>query len=185
MAAIPASPPPTPPPTCGERPEHPSPSTKRTGMLLALAAITMMFIGLTSAYVVSQGLSAEWKQVRVYPLLLVNTAVLLLSSYTLEQARRKRSMRWLQGTMALGLAFLIGQIAIFRQLAHDGLYLNTGRQVSFYYVLTGLHALHIAGGLAGLLWAAFRIKQTTLDVVSLYWHFMGGLWLHLLLVIFL
>ena len=160
-------------------------STHRTGILLTLAAISMMFIGLTSAYVVSQGISPLWKQVSMRPLIWVNTCVLLLSSYTLEQGRRRISAKWLIGTLVLGLAFLAGQLGVFAQLANEGLYLSTGRQASFYYVLTGLHGLHVLGGIVALAWTAANLKRATLEVTSFYWHFMGGLWLYLLLVIFL
>jgi cytochrome c oxidase subunit 3 len=154
-------------------------------MLLALAAISMMFIGLTSAYVVNQGLGPLWKQVQMRPLIWINTVVLLFSSYTMERARRVSSVKWLIGTLFLGLAFLAGQIGVFAELANEGLYLNSGRQASFYYVLTGLHGVHILGGLAALAWTAMRMKPESLELTSIYWHFMDGLWLYLLLVIFL
>ena len=198
MATTIAAPPPRitlPPDAGGDRGPRPLPrGTQRIGILLGLAAISMMFIGLTSAYVVSQGLSPVWTQVRLSPLILINTAVLLLSSYTMEKARRGApgervrhgaSAKWLLGTLLLGVAFLAGQIGVFSQLAQAGLYLNTGRQASFYYVLTGLHGLHILGGIFALAWTSAHIKATTLEVTSLYWHFMSGLWLYLLMVIFL
>jgi cytochrome c oxidase subunit 3 len=166
----------------GPRP-HPI-GTHRTGILLAVAAITMMFVGLTSAYVVSQGLGAMWKQIHMRPLMWANTVVLVFSSYTMERARRGASSRWLLATLSLGIVFLAGQIAVFGQLANEGFYLNSGRQASFYYVLSGLHGLHVLGGILALAWAAVRMKSTTLEVVSIYWHFMGALWLYLLLVIF-
>ena len=149
----------------------------------------MMFIGLSSAYVVSEGLGPLWKQVHMRPLIALNTAVLLFSSYTVERSRersrRRVSIKWLIATICLGSLFLVGQMTVFGQLANEGFYLNTGRQSSFYYVLTGLHGLHILGGLAGLTWAAMRLRATTLEAVSIYWHFMGALWLYLLLVFFL
>ncbi len=160
-------------------------ATHQIGIMLALAAISMMFIGLTSAYVVSQGLTPLWKQIHMRPLIWINTAVLLISSYTLEQARRRVSSKWLIGTLLLGLTFLAGQIGAFSQLANDGLYLSTGRQASFYYVLTGLHGIHILGGVLALGWTALRLKPATLEVTSIYWHFMDALWIYLLLVIFI
>lgn len=153
--------------------------------MLGLAAISMMFIGLSSAYVVSEGLGPLWKQVHMRPLIVINTAVLFFSGYTMDQSRRRLSIQWLISTICLGLLFLAGQIAVFGQLANEGFYLNSGRQSSFYYVLTGLHGLHILGGLAGLTWAALRLRATTLEVISIYWHFMGALWLYLLMVFFL
>ena len=186
MAATIAVPPRIPPPPNAGNNGGPLPrATHRVGILLGLAAISMMFIGLTSAYLVDQGLGPLWKQIALSPLILINTAVLLFSSYTMEQARRNASRGWLLGTFMLGFAFLAGQIGVFSQLANEGLYLNTGRQASFYYVLTGLHGLHILGGIAALAWTAMRMKATALEVTSIYWHFMGALWLYLLLVIFI
>jgi cytochrome c oxidase subunit 3 len=166
-------------------PADPAPhSANRTGLILGLAAISMLFIGLTSAYVVSQGLNPLWKQIHMRPLIWIDTAILLFSSYTMERARRYVSSRWLITTLLLGIVFLAGQIGVFAQLAHEGLYLNTGRQASFYYVLTGLHGLHIAGGVFALTWAALRLRPSTLELTAIYWHFMDALWLYLLVVIF-
>lgn len=167
-----------PPPRSGSH------SANRTGLILGLAAVSMMFIGLTSAYVVSQGLNPLWKQVHMRPLIWIDTAILLLSSYTMERARRNISSRWLIATLLLGITFLAGQIGVFAQLAQEGLYLNTGRQASFYYVLTGLHGLHIVGGIFALTWATLRLRPSTLDLTAIYWHFMDALWLYLLVVIF-
>jgi len=188
MATTIAAPPriPMPPDAGNSGNQRPLPrGTSRIGMVLGLAAISMMFIGLTSAYLVDQGLGPLWKQVQLTPLIGINTAILLFSSYTMERARRRASRKWLIGTLLLGLAFLAGQIGVFNQLANEGLYLNTGRQASFYYVLTGLHGMHIFGGVAALAWTAMRMKAAALEVTSIYWHFMDALWLYLLLVIFL
>ncbi len=194
MATTIAAPPRSgPPPTfAGGRGPRPLPAgTQRLGISLALAAISMMFIGLTSAYVVSQGLNPVWKQIHMRLLIWIDTGILLFSSYTMEQARRRKAINWLLATLLLGLAFLAGQIGVFAQVANEGFYLNTGRQASFYYVLTGLHGLHIVGGIFALRWAAFRMKNSglavtsALEVSSIYWHFMDALWIFLLLVIFI
>src|SRR6185503_8122313 len=164
----------------GGRPDPAPHSANRTGLILGLAAVSMMFIGLTSAYVVSQGINPLWKQVHMRPLIWIDTAVLLFSSYSMERARRQVSSRWLIATLLLGITFLAGQIGVFAQLAQEGLYLNTGRQPSFYYVLTGLHGLHILGGIFALTWTALRLRRSTLDLAAIYWHFMDALWLYLL-----
>lgn len=175
------------PPSDGgdEAPRPLPPGTERIGMLLLLAAISMMFIGLTSAYIVSKAFGPVWDQLQIYPLVWVNTAVLLFSSCSMELARRRDSLPWLLATLAAGVIFLAGQIAVFGLLARHGFYLNSGRQASFYYVLTALHGIHLLGGIAALAWAIFRRKTAKLGVIALYWHFMDALWLYLLLVIFL
>ncbi|HVW10741.1 MAG TPA: cytochrome c oxidase subunit 3 [Bryobacteraceae bacterium] len=172
------------PPEGGGAPDSAPHSANRTGLILTLAAISMMFIGLTSAYVVGEGLNPVWQQIHMRPLIWIDTAILLASSYTMERARRHLSARWLIATLLLGIAFLAGQIGVFAQLAQDGLYLNTGRQASFYYVLTSLHGLHILGGIFALGWVALRLRRSTLDLTAIYWHFMDALWLYLLAVIF-
>jgi cytochrome c oxidase subunit III len=100
-------------------------------------------------------------------------------------------------TGILGLAFLGSQLIAWRQLASQGIYVSTHPHSSFFYLLTGAHAVHIAGGLLALtiLWLRSRPKldkpglaatrQATADAVSIYWHFMDGLWIYLFLLLFL
>jgi cytochrome c oxidase subunit 3 len=162
----------------------------------------MSFAAFTSALFVRQG-SGDWTHVVLPRLLYVNTGVLLLSSLTLEMARRaflnapnpgtsvlRDSLRWLAVTLTFGLAFVVGQYLVWRELAAQGLYLATNSNSSFLYVFTGAHALHVLGGIAGLVRLAVRMtrKHVTLSANSvintaIYWHFMGVLWLYLLLVI--
>lgn len=164
----------------------------------------MSFAAFTSALIVRQG-SGDWIHVVLPRLLYVNTGVLVLSSAMLEMARRafmnapemeaganalRNSVLWLGVTLALGLAFVVGQYFVWRELAAQGLYLSTNSNSSFLYVLTGVHALHVLGGITGLSRLLVRMtrKRVTLRKSSvmntaIYWHFMGVLWLYLLLVI--
>jgi cytochrome c oxidase subunit III len=174
----------------------------QSGIWVGIFAITMGFAAFTSALFVRQG-SGDWTHVVVPRLLYVNTGVLLLSSITLEMARRafmnapeleastlRNSLRWLGITLGFGLAFVVGQYLVWKELAAQGLYLATSSNSSFLYVFTAVHALHVLGGIAGLLRLIVRMtpKQITLRRSSvantaIYWHFMGVLWLYLLLVI--
>jgi cytochrome c oxidase subunit 3 len=165
------------------------------GMWLVIAASCMMFTGLTSAYVASQGLGPAWEQLSIRPLVFINTAILLLSSATMEHARRRAGRNpcvpsGLLVTLALGILFLAGQIALFRQMGQAGYYLNTGRQSSFFYVLTSLHGLHVMAGIVALAWLAHRLRGSNprravrTNIVTLFWHFMGCLWIWLLLVLY-
>ena len=157
----------------------------RVGMWLALAAISMMFMGLTSACVASQGLGPAWKEIQARPLVWIDTVILLLSSITMEYTRRREgALKGVLATLSLGLLFVAGQIGVFHQLAQEGYYLNSGRQSSFYYVLTGLHGIHVLGGILALAWIAVLRRYTRIEVMALYWHFMGGLWMYLLVVFF-
>jgi len=179
-----------------------SSSSSSSGIWIGIFAITMSFAAFTSALFVRQG-SGDWTHVVVPRLLYVNTGVLLLSSIPLEMARRafmnapeleasalRNSLRWLGITLALGLAFVVGQYLVWKELAAQGLYLATSSNSSFLYVFTAVHALHVLGGITGLLRLIARMtpKQITLRKSSvantaIYWHFMGVLWLYLLLVI--
>jgi cytochrome c oxidase subunit 3 len=167
-------------------------------MFLALLGITMLFMAFTSAYVVRSGLGDDWQPVELPLLLWWNAAVLLASSLTIELTRsalnkglRAQCNRWLGLTAALGMAFLVGQVAAWRQLASHGIYLATNPSSSFFYLLTGAHALHLFGGLLALLyivWEAWRYrlgpaKRTLVEVTAMYWHFMDGLWIYILLLL--
>jgi len=175
----------------------------QTGIWVALAAITMSFAALTSALVVRQGAAVDWRHITLPPILYLNTLVLLASSVTLEVARRRITayargiesgiaapMRWLAITLSLGLLFVVGQYVAWLQLKLEGLYLATNPNSSFFYVFTGVHAVHVLGGLAGLLYVISKLKRSilrrsTFAAAAQYWHFMGILWLYLLLVLWM
>ena len=176
----------------------------RIGMWVSLASIAMLFTSLSSAYVVRSGVMNDWFPIAVPRVMFGSTALIILSSVSIEIARRKlkRSIsdsysRYLLLTTVLGLAFLVSQVVAWRQLAQQGIYLASNPYSSFFYLLTGAHALHLAGGLIaiGLLWLRSRSqldelrliarRQATADAVSIYWHFMDALWIYLFLLLFL
>jgi len=165
----------------------PSASTLRVGVWLGLAAITMLFLAFTSAYIVRQGLDADWQSLSMPRLLPANTIVLLLSSACIEIARRAaRPKPWLFGTLGGGLLFVGGQLALWRQLAGSGLIFAANAHASFFYTLTAVHGLHLAGGLLALGWVAWigSSRRRWLEAVALYWHFMAALWLYLVFLLF-
>lgn len=167
-------------------------SRARTGVWIGIAAITMSFAAYTSALIVRQGSATDWHHLQLPPILYLNTLVLLASSATLERGRRRISVNgrvWLNVTLLLGLGFVAGQVVAWRQLAAQGLFLSTTPNSSFFYVLTVLHALHLLGGMVALVYVLARPASVgrrgtgAVDAISLYWHFMGVLWLYLLLVL--
>jgi cytochrome c oxidase subunit 3 len=92
--------------------------------------------------------------------------------------------------MVLGLVFVVGQYLAWLKLRSQGLYLPTNPNSSFFYVFTGVHAVHVVGGLGGLsrVMVKFRraarpLRRSTIDATSYYWHFMGLLWMYLLFVL--
>jgi cytochrome c oxidase subunit 3 len=166
----------------------------RSGIWVGIFAIIMSFAALTSALLVRQG-SGEWSHIVVPSILYANTAALLLSSFTMEMSRRALARSagvsaWIAITLLLGLSFIAGQYLAWRHLAAQGLYLATNPNSSFLYVFTGMHALHLLGGIAVLVYLLGRVigghsslRHHLLDNTAVYWHFMGGLWLYLLFVI--
>ena len=191
----------------------------RLGLFVGLSGIAMIFISFTSAYVVRQGLPTldprtnvllhDWFPVPLPKLMLINTVVLLVSTFTMELARRKAArnaelaqlaavsevsvdadekISWLALTVVLGLSFLAGQWMVWRELAANGFYLSSSPSSSFVYLLTGMHGVHLFGGVVALLTAGVASLQRrpadsqsiVMDVTGWYWHFMAGLWVFIL-----
>ncbi len=185
----------------GKKPGKGSPSARRyfTGMAVGIVSILMFFMALASAFLVRKGMSGDWVPVQIPLLLWINTAVLLLSSGTLEVARKRLSNaddsgfnRYWMLTTSLGVAFLIGQVVAWRQLAHQGIYLASNPASSFFYIFTGAHALHLIGGIVALVYVARRnfseanvTRSVAAEVTSYYWHFLDALWLFLLALLYL
>jgi cytochrome c oxidase subunit III len=180
-----------------------SPPPASTGIWVALASITMTFAAFTSALIVRQGGAPDWQHITLPPVLYLNTLVIIASSVTLEVSRRRVAefmggvkmraedpARWLYITLFLGLLFVAGQTFAWLQLRSQGFKLATNISYSFFYVLTVAHALHLTGGLGGLARVIRKLrkhvlKRSTLDATSRYWHFMGVLWVYLLLLLWM
>jgi len=168
-----------------------------TGVSVALAAILMFFMALASAYIVRKGTGSDWQPIEMPRILWLNTAVLVASSITVEVARRKLAQagvpefrNWWAITTALGMLFLGGQIVAWRVLADQGLFLATNPSSSFFYLLTASHGAHLLIGLFALLYVAIRTGQPAwrrraiaAEGVAIYWHFLDGLWVFLLLLL--
>jgi len=181
------------------------PEPIRTGIWVGLATIPMSFAALTSALIVRQGSGNDWQHILIPPILFFNTLVLVLSSGSLERARKKvggfirgegvtraQALQWLGATLVLGLVFVVGQYLAWLRLRAAGLYLATNPNSSFFYLLTAVHAIHVLGGLGGLTRVVVlvrspvpRLRKSTMDATSYYWHFMGMLWIYLLFVLWL
>ena len=179
-----------------------APPPASTGMWVILAAIGMTFAALTSALIVRRGGATDWHHITLPAVLYFNTFVLILSSVTLEISRKHIAayMRdpvssidhtsWLYATLALGFLFLVGQYIAWVELRAWGLYLATNPTSSFFYVFTVGHALHLTGGLGGLVRVIHKLhnstlRRSTLDATSRYWHFMDALWVYLLVLLWM
>lgn len=176
----------------------------RIGMWVGLASVAMMFTSLSSAYIVRSASANDWVALPMPKVLLASTVFILGSSVTIEIARRKLKAalnepytKWLLVTVLLGAGFVVAQIMAWRQLTRQGIYLVSNPHSSFFYLLTGAHAVHLFGGLIGLtfLWlrsrrhlteaAPIAKRKAATDAVSIYWHFMDALWIYLFLLLFL
>lgn len=186
----------------------------RMGLGFALGGDLVFFVILASVFFSQQHLGhydpdnqylLDWKPLTIPPILWINTAVLLLSSWTVEMARRsifnevdvmeewlglgrpssRRTFPWLMGTVVLGTLFIAGQCIAWRQLYAEGVFFGANPASHFFYVVTGAHALHLAFGVAGVtaalvaLWWSQRIetRQIVVDTAAWYWHVMGALWI--------
>lgn len=177
----------------GEKKLHPHKFT----LWVAIASILMMFAGLTSAFIVKSNLEG-WRTIKMPSLFWVSTAVILASSLTMQMALRafkQRNMsqyRLLSGlTIFLGVAFIALQVMGFRELFYDQQVQFKGASGAgqFLYVIFGLHAIHVFGGMIALIILfikAFvgRIKtysSVPTEVMTTYWHFVDLLWIYILL----
>jgi cytochrome c oxidase subunit 3 len=186
----------------------------RVGLFLVLSAVTMFFIAVVSVFFVSQSSSHfdanarfinDWLPTALPPLLWINTAILLISSLTIEVARRhmfremdvmdewlglgkptsKRAMPWLAATIVLGSLFLIGQFVAWHQLMVQHVTFNSSPSSQSFFLMTGIHAGHLILGVAALLGALLGLtlarqvetRQIFVDLAAWYWHTMGVLWL--------
>jgi cytochrome c oxidase subunit 3 len=170
-----------------------------TALQVGLAAIVMFFMALVSAFLVRKALGGDWVPIVLPPVVLFNSLVLLASSATIQLAGNRlekgdaQSFRyWWSLTIALGLLFLSGQVVAWRQLASQGVFVWSNPDSSFFYLLTAAHGLHLAGGIVALLYVSFRrwrksrtTQATAAAVAGIYWHFMDGLWLFLLALLYL
>ncbi len=161
---------------------------------IGLASIVMMFTGLTSAYIVKRNM-ANWITFDLPLIFWYSTAVIILSSITIIISRnyfRQREMKqyrlWLAITLGLGTLFVILQIIGFKELWHSGITLTRNVSFSFMYIIVGLHAIHVIGGvfaLAVLLIKAYSIKRKNyspvpIELMNTYWHFVDILWIYLM-----
>lgn len=162
-------------------------------MWVAIGSILMMFAGLTSAFIVKSNQSG-WQEIAIPKIFWVSTVVILISSITVQMALRsfkQREMnqyRLLIGiTLCLGIAFVILQWVGFQQLWAQRITFKGSGAGQFLYVIFGLHAIHVIGGIIALtvmFMKAFfgRIKlysAVPVEVVQTYWHFVDILWIYL------
>ncbi|MHB1022960.1 MAG: cytochrome c oxidase subunit 3 [Acidobacteriaceae bacterium] len=188
----------------------------RLALFFGLSGDLMFFIALVSAFFVRQTTGHfdaynnyinDWHPILIPPILWLNTAVILLSSVTMEVARQhmfrevdvmdewlglgkptaKRALPWLLVTAALGITFLVGQWVAWKQLALQGVFFASNPSSYFFYLITGSHGLHLMLGVIALMGALaslfvirkMELRQIAVDCTAWYWHSMGVFWIFL------
>jgi cytochrome c oxidase subunit 3 len=168
-----------------------------------LMAVGMTFAGLLGAYLmISTNKAAEWQPFDLPVQIWISTAIILASSVTYSLAKRAMdsgsflaARKWLIVTTILGGLFVSSQLVLWLELVNRGFYLRGNPYAGFFYILTAAHMVHVAGGIAALssillkAWYPARSerewtrRRDLARSVGWYWHFMGGLWVVLFLML--
>lgn len=160
---------------------------------VAMGSIIMMFAGLTSAYIVKSN-QPKWIVFDLPVIFIYSTIVMLASSVTMQMALREFKQRkmgvyrkLIATTFGLGVLFIVMQLMGFSQLWHTGITLKGAGAAPFMYVIFGLHAVHVLGGVIALLVIFLKAfskhsrsyNSVSVEVISTYWHFVDILWVYL------
>lgn len=174
----------------------------RLVLWLMIISIFMIFAAYTSAYIVRRE-EGNWLEFELPASMLINTVLILLSSATVQWAyfaARKDELSQVKIglvlTVILGTAFLIGQWQVWAELVRNKIHfggVDANPSGSFLYVLMGVHAFHLVTGLIFLLkvlrksfnYQVHSRQMLSIGNVTIYWHFLGGLWLYLYLFLLL
>ena len=176
-------------------------------LYLCLAGIGTIFLILLLAYARTEVTLLQSVNVGFPKFFSVSTVLILVSSYTLLRTHRlyrkdnlKKMSRYLGISLALGFAFLLSQVGGWYELAKNGIYFKGKPYGSYLYLITALHALHVAAGMMFLIYMYFKtffastdpirtlvfirdpFRKLQLGLLTSYWHFMGALWLTLYFV---
>ena len=165
--------------------------TAKLGLRVFLGVITVLFSLLVVAYAHRMALS-DWRPLPEPWVLWLNTAMLVLSSVGLQWARVGADRGQIEGVRVgllvgggFAFAFLAGQLVAWQQLAALGYFAATNPANAFFYLITGLHAVHLMGGLvawggtATKMWRGFGVDQvrSSVELCTVYWHFLLVVWL--------
>lgn len=171
------------------------------GLWIGMASITMMFAALTSAYLVRRP-AGNWYEFKLPVQFFVSTIIIIASSITLEWAykslKNQNQKNYNYGivlTFGLGILFLVSQILSWKALVASGITIDLSVSGSFLYALSGIHAVHVIGGIAAIMvcvanaflnsFTVSSMRLLKVDLVRQYWHFVDILWIYLLLFLIL
>lgn len=191
----------------------------RLSLFAILIGDAMFFIGAVGVFLVNKSyyhvnsygrIVQEWRPIPIPSILWLNTALLLISSVTMEAARRRMfrenelleewlglgkpatrsALPWLFATLVLGAGFLAGQVVAWKQML-AGAMSYTGLSRQDFYLLTGLHATHVVLGIVALAACIVSIRQlrrlelrqVMVDCTAWFWHAMGVFWIGLFVLL--
>jgi cytochrome c oxidase subunit 3 len=172
----------------------------RIALWVFLAVITSLFGLFISAYFIRMGHGhgamhgiSDWRSVNKPPILWFNSGMLILSSVAMQAARhalksnqRARVKGFLSAGGVFAVLFLAGQLVAWQELRNSGYGLTSGPAGAFFYVLTGVHGLHLLGGLAVWLKTMLRMRSRAVELIevrlsielcTVYWHYLLLVWL--------
>lgn len=181
---------------------------KNVYLTLLLFSLTMLFLTLTAAFVYTR-VQSDLPPIKLPILFVINTAILLAGSYTMVMAKRayladdtRKYTNMLWFTLGLSVFFLLMQCIAWYQLFSQQIYITSDNSAGYLYVISGLHFAHVIGGIpflgvflykarkymkepvSVLVYFSDPAKRLNLRLLTLYWHFLDGLWIYLVLFFF-
>lgn len=172
--------------------------TRKPLLFISMLSMTMMFIGLSSAYIVSKNSSAStWTEINLPPAFMWATVSIVLSSVLVYLAQKKaevsdfsKSKTLMLGGLILGIVFTVLQFVGFDQLValkHFAAGSQSTAATSYIYAIVILHLAHMAGALISLVVVTLRLNFNKyskgnilgIELASMFWHFLGILWVYL------
>lgn len=186
------------------------------GDMMFFAALVVLFFARQSGMHMdarTHRMIGDWQPILLPPIVYLNTALLILSSVTMEWGRRtifheidvleewlglgkpamRRTLPWIGATLVLGSLFIVGQFIAWRQLTAQGFSFDRWSTPAsyFFYLVTGVHAAHMILGILGLVFCLValgalkrvELRQIAVDATAWYWHTLGAAWLLLLMVL--
>jgi len=171
-------------------------NTFSVGLMIALSSWALIFVTLTWGYVVFRLRAPSWLgdylTAPAQYIAGLNTLTIALSSWSLSVALKKNILRpgaWAWGAFGLGLVFLVGQFCLWQVIMARGLHWQSSIAGSFFFLLTGFHALHILGALIAVFILCLRIKEWQEASIGLgikyFWDFLFVVWLVMFVLIFI
>ena len=166
--------------------------SSRVALICFLGSITALFSLFFVAYV-GRMAYGDWRVLPEPPLLWVNTIILIISSILFQKAKNlsnkfmfKNAKHYLMAAGLSAILFIVGQFTVWNELTSYGYFVDSNASFAFFYMLTGLHMVHMLGGLIVWTWSMTQINKTdlsyrklksTIGSTAIYWHYLLAVWL--------